>query len=729
MSIYVLDQDTINKISAGEVIERPMAVVKELVENSIDAGANSVTVEIKDGGKGLIRITDNGSGIDREDIRLAFTPHATSKIRQAQDLLSVSTLGFRGEALASVSSVSMLEMLTKTREDFSGWRYVIEGGEEKKLEAVGCPDGTTFIIRNLFYNTPARLKFLKTAQTEAGYISGVVERLALSHPDISFRFINQNQSKLHTSGNGNLKDVIYNVYGRDIANNLLEVKNENEICNIYGFIAKPVVSRGNRSYINYFINGRYIKSQIVTRAIEEAYSSYTMQHRYPFTALNFEIAPNLIDVNVHPQKMEIRFANEKELYSVIYNAVADTLSHKEFIPEVSFGKEEKPQKSQVKQKPVQVPVKNIEVKNPVVSPVAANIENERVASSVVHTISDTEKAFNKEDLSVKEKEEDIYIVSDIKISSQNDNVAKNKDLNTNAVALNENEIKIQDTKPDTINNDIVKKIEENIKSDLKDIGAVTLRKPTQEEINKIFAKTQRETVAERQKPEASEVNLTQSVAEQAEYNVKSAKQETLFDTEIMSKQAEKDIKIIGQVFSTYWILQYGDSMFMIDQHAAHEKVLYERFMKKFAENEVYTQLVQPPVVLSLSMLEQQVVEENMELFEKLGYNIENFGGKEYMVTGVPAQLPDVSVEELLIEIIDSLVADKGKKTPEMLLDRIATMSCKAAVKGGSNLSVEQAQELLKELMMLENPYNCPHGRPTMIKMTKKELEKKFKRIV
>ena len=454
-----------------------------------------------------------------------------------------------------------------------------------------------------------------------------------------------------------------------------------------------------------------------------------MQHRYPFTALNFEIAPNLIDVNVHPQKMEIRFANEKELYSVIYNAVADTLSHKEFIPEVSFGKEEKPQKSQVKQKPVQVPVKNIEVKNPVVSPVAANIENERVASSVVHTISDTEKAFNKEDLSVKEKEEDIYIVSDIKISSQNDNVAKNKDLNTNAVALNENEIKIQDTKPDTINNDIVKKIEENIKSDLKDIGAVTLRKPTQEEINKIFAKTQRETVAERQKPEASEVNLTQSVAEQAEYNVKSAKQETLFDTEIMSKQAEKDIKIIGQVFSTYWILQYGDSMFMIDQHAAHEKVLYERFMKKFAENEVYTQLVQPPVVLSLSMLEQQVVEENMELFEKLGYNIENFGGKEYMVTGVPAQLPDVSVEELLIEIIDSLVADKGKKTPEMLLDRIATMSCKAAVKGGSNLSVEQAQELLKELMMLENPYNCPHGRPTMIKMTKKELEKKFKRIV
>ncbi len=729
MSIYVLDQDTINKISAGEVIERPMAVVKELVENSIDAGANSVTVEIKDGGKGLIRITDNGSGIDREDIRLAFTPHATSKIRQAQDLLSVSTLGFRGEALASVSSVSMLEMLTKTREDFSGWRYVIEGGEEKKLEAVGCPDGTTFIIRNLFYNTPARLKFLKTAQTEAGYISGVVERLALSHPDISFRFINQNQSKLHTSGNGNLKDVIYNVYGRDIANNLLEVKNENEICNIYGFIAKPVVSRGNRNYINYFINGRYIKSQIVTRAIEEAYSSYTMQHRYPFTALNFEIAPNLIDVNVHPQKMEVRFANEKELYSVIYNAVADTLSHKEFIPEVSFGKEEKPQKSQVKQKPVQVPVKNIEVKNPVVSPVAANIENERVASSVVHTISDTEKAFNKEDLSVKEKEEDIYIVSDIKISSQNDNVAKNKDLNTNAVALNENEIKIQDTKPDTINNDIVKKIEDNIKSDLKDIGAVTLRKPTQEEINKIFAKTQRETVAERQKPEASEVNLTQSVAEQAEYNVKSAKQETLFDTEIMSKQAEKDIKIIGQVFSTYWILQYGDSMFMIDQHAAHEKVLYERFMKKFAENEVYTQLVQPPVVLSLSMLEQQVVEENMELFEKLGYNIENFGGKEYMVTGVPAQLPDVSVEELLIEIIDSLVADKGKKTPEMLLDRIATMSCKAAVKGGSNLSVEQAQELLKELMMLENPYNCPHGRPTMIKMTKKELEKKFKRIV
>lgn len=720
MSIYVLDQDTINKISAGEVIERPMAVVKELVENSIDAGANSVTVEIKDGGKGLIRITDNGSGIDREDIRLAFTPHATSKIRQAQDLLSVSTLGFRGEALASVSSVSMLEMLTKTREDFSGWRYVIEGGEEKKLEAVGCPDGTTFIIRNLFYNTPARLKFLKTAQTEAGYISGVVERLALSHPDISFRFINQNQSKLHTSGNGNLKDVIYNVYGRDIANNLLEVKNENEICNIYGFIAKPVVSRGNRSYINYFINGRYIKSQIVTRAIEEAYSSYTMQHRYPFTALNFEIAPNLIDVNVHPQKMEIRFANEKELYSVIYHAVADTLSHKEFIPEVSFGKEEKPQKSQVKQKT------EVKVINKIPEKTAPDTENTKKETSVP---IDAVNALYKKNPVVREKEIDTYKVKtqNMKPVTANDSMSKVNDANS--VVEDNIETKAQDTKPDTINNDIVKKIEENIKSDLKDIGAVTLRKPTQEEINKIFAKTQRETVAERQKPDASEVNLTQSVAEQAEYNVKSAKQETLFDTEIMSKQAEKDIKIIGQVFSTYWILQYGDSMFMIDQHAAHEKVLYERFMKKFAENEVYTQLVQPPVVLSLSMLEQQVVEENMELFEKLGYNIENFGGKEYMVTGVPAQLPDVSVEELLIEIIDSLVADKGKKTPEMLLDRIATMSCKAAVKGGSNLSVEQAQELLKELMMLENPYNCPHGRPTMIKMTKKELEKKFKRIV
>lgn len=574
MYIKVLDTDTINKIAAGEVIERPMAVVKELIENAIDAASSFITVEIKDGGKSLIRITDNGSGIEKEDVRLAFAPHATSKIRQLQDLLSMSTLGFRGEALSSIAAVSQLEMLTKTKSAFHGLRYVIEGGIEKKYEEIGCPNGTTFIVRNLFYNTPARLKFLKTSQTEAGYIGSIVEHMALSHPEIAFRFINQEQQKLYTSGNGSIKDVLYNIYGRDITSNILPLNMEKESCTITGFIGKPVISRGNRSYINYFINGRFIKSSVICHAIEEAFAPYMMLHKYPFTVLHFNIDTHLIDVNVHPQKMEVRFINEKELCKDIYDSVSETLKYKELAPDV-------------------VLVKN----------------------------------------------------------------------------------------------------------------NVTLRYPSNEEISRLFGREDSDKKSD-------------LLRETAAYNEYSTAQETLF---------EEDIKIIGQVFSTYWILQYDNSMFLIDQHAAHEKVLYERFMKQVRDNKPATQILAPPLVLSLSITEQQALEENIEIFERLGYCIENFGGREYMVTGVPAQLPDIATQELILEIIDGIVDNRVNTSPKTLLERVATMSCKAAVKGGNSLPEQQAHELLKELMSLENPYNCPHGRPTMIKITKKELEKKFKR--
>lgn len=515
-----------------------MAVVKELIENAIDAGANSITVEIKDGGKSLIRVTDNGSGISEADIKLAFTSHATSKITTLQDLLSVSTLGFRGEALASIAAVSQLEMFTRTKNSLNGFVYVIEGGIEKKYGAAGCPDGTTFVVRNLFYNTPARLKFLKTSQTEAGYISSLIEHMALSHPEIAFRFINQNQPKLFTAGNGNIKDVIYNIYGKDITLNLLPVNTVKESCTIDGFIGKPVISRGNRSYINYFINGRFIKSHIISRAVEEAYSPYMMQHKYPFTVLHFNIVPQLIDVNVHPQKMEIRFTNEKELYKDIYNTVSETLKYKELTPDITL------------------------------------------------------------------KETATYITND-------------------------------------------------------------------------------------------------------------TKQET-------------NIKIIGQVFSTYWILQYGSDMFLVDQHAAHEKVLYERFMKQIENDTVPTQTLAPPLVLSLSIIEKQILEENIGIFEKLGYCIESFGGRECIVTGVPAQLSNVATQELIIEIVDSLIDNKVNTTPATLIERVATMSCKVAAKDTENMSKKQMHKLLKELMSLENPYNCPHGRPTMIKISQRELENKFK---
>ena len=349
--IHILSQDTINKIAAGEVIERPMAVAKELMENAIDAQATAITVEIKDGGKALVRITDNGSGMEEEDIALAFTPHATSIIEEVTDLLSVSSLGFRGEALASIAAVSQLEMVTKTRESLMGVRYCSDGGKKVSQENVGCPDGTTFLVRNLFYNTPARLKFLKTAQTEAGYISSLVERMALSHPNISFRFINQNQTRLSTSGNGKLKDVIYQINGRDVSSNLIEISNsievesgaalEENICRISGFIGKPVISRGNRALMNYFINGRYITSNVISRAIEEAYAPYSMQHRYPFTVLHLSVKPEYIDVNVHPQKMEIRFTDERAVYGSVLHCLSEALKHRDFIPEVTFGKEGK----------------------------------------------------------------------------------------------------------------------------------------------------------------------------------------------------------------------------------------------------------------------------------------------------------------------------------------------------------------------------------------------------
>lgn len=696
MSIVLLDQDTINKIAAGEVIERPMAVVKELVENSIDADANMITVEIKDGGKNFIRITDNGSGIEKDDIKLAFTPHATSKIKAASDLLEVSSLGFRGEALASVAAVSHLEMVTKVKNDDVGYRYQIDGGEEKEVEPVGCPDGTTLIVRNLFYNTPARLKFLKSHQTEAGYISGVIERLALSHPEISFRFINQGQTKLHTSGNGNLKDTIYQIYGRDITSNVLTVDFSSEICGIGGFIGKPVVSRGNRAYINYFINGRYIKSNIINRAIEEAYKPFTMQHRYPFTVLHFHIESEFIDVNVHPQKMEIRFTNERELYDTIYNCISEKLKHREFIPDVTFDV----RKSEADKVKEPVPKEETQKKELPKKELSQKASDRVLSGNIVIPESETVSRIGKVELHRPDENQKKQMFADL--------MGKVKEFDNNLDKANK-------TKTE-------KDEEEKKENELSEDISVKTKNISRQ---KNEASGQEKEKESSYNEKATEKNLDM-LHEKATYNIK---QETLFETGVLKDDKTKDIRIIGQVFSTYWILQYEDNMYMIDQHAAHEKVLYERFMKQISEHKVMVQLLNPPIVLSLSMLEQQVVDENMEIFNELGYNIESFGGREYIVTGIPSQLPDIATTDLLMEVIDDLANGKTNLSKEVLLERVASMSCKAAVKGNSLLPIEQAHELLKELMSLENPYNCPHGRPTMIKMSKYELEKKFKRIV
>ena len=682
--IHVLNQDTINKIAAGEVIERPMAVVKELTENAIDAGAGAITVEVKDGGKALIRMTDNGVGMNEEDVRLAFTPHATSKIDDAEDLLRVSTLGFRGEALASISSVSQLEMVTKTRNELMGCRYEADGGKERTLEAVGCPDGTTILVRNLFFNTPARLKFLKSSPTEAGYINTLIERLALSHPDISFRFINQNQTKLHTSGNGNLKDVIYHIYGKDITSNLLEVDASEVSCQVKGFIGKPIISRGNRNYMNYFINGRYIKSSTIHKAIEDAYQPYTMQHRYPFTVLHFTVAPELVDINVHPQKMEIRFSDAQGIYQSVYHAISEALKHREFIPEVSLASpasQPVPKKGQATAKPVREP-----------------------------------------EMFEKKRMQSVQILEEIK---KQDEILKQQGI------MRESAVYGKQDRADA------SKIMDDV-SDMESTKAAGNAVPNirqTEEAGSTAPNIGQTEEAGSTAPNIGQVEIVENIVQNTEhtkevkYNVHNPVQESFFDKGILSEQAQKEVKIIGQVFDTYWILQYDNAMYMVDQHAAHEKVLYERFMKQFSEKKPMVQLLQPPVVLTLTMQEEQAVKEHMSVFEELGYQIEPFGGREYVVNGVPAHLPQIGNEELLKEVIDAMVDEHSRPTPDILKDKIASMSCKAAVKGNNHLPREQMEELLRELMTLENPYHCPHGRPTMIKMTKTELDKKFKRIV
>lgn len=633
--IAVLSQNTIDKIAAGEVVERPASVVKELVENAIDAGATAITVEIKEGGISFIRVTDNGGGIPKEQVPLAFLRHATSKITQAEDLLQITSLGFRGEALSSISAVSQMEVITKAPEDFMGVRYVIEGGQEKVLEDVGAPNGTTMLVRNLFFNTPARKKFLKTAMTEAGYVSSYMEQLALSHHNISFKYMVNGQLRLHTSGNANLKDVIYGIYGRDITRELIPVQYEKTGISITGFIGKPSIARGNRNFENYYINGRYVKSKLLMKAIEEAYKPYMMQHKYPFVCLQYDIHGEDVDVNVHPTKMEVRFQNQSAVYNATYDLITEALAGKEIIPEVSLTSKPTvaPKQTQPKEKKILVP---------------EPFEKNRIAE---------EKA--------------VYAPVGLRPAS---------------------------AEPKTENKTTPISISKPVKPKESDMQA----KP----------KEQKQEPFPQEKSEVVKI-------EQME----------LFDNRLLSKEARVHHRIIGQLFDTYWLVEYDNKFYIIDQHAAHEKVLYERFLKEFAQKEIISQMVSPPSLVSLNLQESNLLKANLEIFREFGFEISEFGGKEYSIHAVPANIYGVSVQELFIQILDSLDQEHISKTPDILVERIATAACKSAVKGNNRLSVKEADALIDELLSLENPYNCPHGRPTIISMTKYELEKKFKRIV
>ena len=616
-NIAILNQETIDKIAAGEVVERPCSVVKELVENAIDAGSTAITVEIKEGGISFIRITDNGCGIEREQVAVAFYRHSTSKIRSAEDLLTVKSLGFRGEALSSISAVARVELITKTYDELTGTRYVIEGSKELSNEEIGAPDGTTFIVKDLFYNVPARRKFLKTAQTEGSYISDMVEKLALSHPDISFKFINNNQTKLHTSGNGNRKDIIYHIFGREISSSLLEVKHECEYFKVEGFIGKPVITRGNRNYENYFINGRYVKSNILSRAIEEAYKSFLMQHQYPFTVLYFTFFSEL-DVNVHPTKMELRFDNNNEIYVELCDTIYAILSHKEMIPEVPVDSTPAPKKIVH------------EYKEPIPEP----FEKRRI-----------------------------------------------------------NEVRAAESKS---------VYGQSVTSAVKDYSAI-------------------ETAAKT--PETSTAYKPAQVV--------TGTQQTLgdYDKVFLTESAKKQFSIIGQLFKTYWLIEFEDKLYIIDQHAAHEKVLYEKTMARLANKDFTSQRISPPIVMTLDAKESEMLEKYRPQIEQFGYEVEHFGGKEYMISAIPDNLFNIDMKDLFIEMLDDFSNATGRQTPDIITEKVASMSCKAAVKGNDKLTLPEINKLIDELLSLDNPYNCPHGRPTIISMSKYEIEKKFKRIV
>lgn len=645
--IQLLDQKTIDNIAAGEVIERPASVVKELVENAVDANANAITVEIKDGGMTLIRVTDNGIGIPKDQVKTAFLRHATSKIRSVEDLLSVSSLGFRGEALSSISAVAQVELVTKTAESFSGVSYKIYGGEEEAFDEIGAPDGTTFLVKNLFYNTPARRKFLKSATTEAGYVEQMMVHIALSHPEISFKFIHNNKNKIYTSGNGKVKDIIYHIYGRDVAGALIPVEAQNEDVKVTGFVAKPYVSRGNRNYESYFINGRYIKSSIIYKAIEEGYRTFTMKHRYPFVCLDFRIDQELLDVNVHPTKMEIRFRNGREIYELVVDTVRAALLKKDLVQDVLKETPKKKELPKVK-----------EVKKP--EPFEVN----------------------------RRKEE-----------AQKQSVQQQVEKPT-AVATKIEELKL--VKDDPLKNEPAKKTQTNSES------SKTARKPTYAGLN---YNTQKKEF-----PQYKTDELTQN-------------QMTLREDPVFSVQARPDRKILGQLFKTYWLIEYEDQLFIMDQHAAHEKVNYERLMKNFKEKEIYSQRLEPPMVVTVSMMEAEALERYKDAFAGLGFTIESFGGNEYCIRQVPANLYGIGERDLFMELLDAVSQENGTLDTEVIASKIATMACKMSIKGNQKVSLMEVEHLLDELMELENPYQCPHGRPTIIKMSKYEIDKKFKRIV
>ena len=806
-NIHVLDQNTINKIAAGEVIERPASVVKELLENAIDAKATAVTVEIREGGISFIRVTDNGCGIEKDEIPLAFLRHSTSKIQSVEDLFTVSSLGFRGEALSSIAAVGQVELITKTGPSLTGNRYQIEGGVERGMEEIGAPDGTTFIVRNLFYNTPVRRKFLKTPMTEGAHVADLVEKIALSHPEISIRFIQNNQNKLHTSGNHNLKDIIYTVYGREITANLLPVSVAGEAFSVEGFIGKPTIARSNRNFENYYINGRYIKSNIINKAIEEAYKPFMMQHKYPFTMLHFKIEPEFLDVNVHPTKMELRFQNGEQVFRMVRDTVAEALRHKELIPKVALEEERERKPVLEKKIPIPEPFEQkrmmqeraglFDTKSAAQgndgnfvlreTPEEYRLKNRPGERPALKNTSQIRKE-REELLSTQQRVEALKRETEGQqtgartgqsigtgtlrqtidragkcLDESGQQAAKASDqmgaattgqpattVFSQSAAASDQNFQVNQAltellmrAPGTTPADELEKIEEAGKAEeAKYTEATTNIEATRHmpDLTAEASAAQQETNVQRNAEQSEAVPNASGIAQEGATNdlqaagavpeaEPSAVQMDLFEEKLLEPQSRSRHKLIGQLFATYWLVEFNDQLYIIDQHAAHEKVLYEKTMNSLKTREYTCQQIHPPIILTLGSREALMLEKNMQIFTDIGFEIEPFGGKEYAVRGVPDNLFSIAKKDLLMEMLDTLSEDMQARGADLIYEKVASMSCKAAVKGHDVLSAAEADALIDQLLGLENPYACPHGRPTIISMSKYELEKKFKRIV
>lgn len=704
--INVLDQITIDKIAAGEVIERPSSVVKELVENSIDSGATAITIEIKDGGMSFIRITDNGSGINRDEVRTAFLRHATSKLIKVEDLLELSSLGFRGEALSSIASVGQVELITKEKDSVCGIRYQIHGGKEVSYEEIGCPDGTTIIVRNLFYNTPARKKFMKSPTTEMSYIYDLICRISMSHPEISFKFTANNTNKLFTSGNGKLKDIIYHIYGRDITSNLIDVNRKFNTLEISGYIAKPAVSRGNRSFEDYYVNNRYVKNPVITKAIEDAFRTFVMIHKFPFTVLNFKIDPAQIDVNIHPAKREMKFMNESDIYNYTYDTIREALLHRELIPEVTPGK--------------QKPAETLNHRNTGAAPEPFEKQRREQIGIKPAAVKEPERPYNIKPIIKPENNPYARILN--RVPDQPQNIPNNpvsQQAQTQQATQQSQSQPVNESTPAT---SALSSDQENItdKDNSVNVSRIT------SEIAVTNTQAGEGTATQTKTTTPAEVAAPQPQVPEKE---KKYSQLDMFGTKMLSEEARPKHRLIGQVFKTFWLIEYDKKLFIMDQHAAHEKVKFEELMNNYRNKKAIPQYLMPPAIVTLTADEITFLNDNMEFFENLGYTIESFGGREYKLSSVPANLFGIDGRELFLEFIGELSENNKNSTITAFIAKLSTMACKAAIKGNTEISFKEADVLIDQLLKLENPYTCPHGRPTLISMTEAELEKKFKRIV